>query len=129
MGYSILMVDDSEIIRGVLGRTIRMVGIPLSALHQAVDGVSALKVLEGQLVDLILTDINMPGMDGLAFVKALQVDPVLCEIPVAVISTEGSDQMRQAFVELKVKAFLRKPFTPEKIKEMLSEVMPGWSNL
>jgi len=126
MSYSILIVDDSEIIRGMLERTLRLVNLPIAQLYQAADGAEALAILQDDIVDLVLTDINMPNMDGIEMVQTLRRDPALAQVPVAVISTEGSDAMRDLFAEMGVKAFLRKPFTPEKIRDLLHRLLPGW---
>jgi chemotaxis protein CheD len=90
MSFSILIADDSEIIREVLVRTLHMTNISFDKIHKAANGSEALTVLKDQWVDIVFTDIHMPIMGGIELIKTMRNSSELKEIPVVVISTEGS---------------------------------------
>jgi two-component system chemotaxis response regulator CheY len=89
-------------------------------MHEAGDGVEALATLKVQKVDLILSDINMPNMDGLEFLGKLKGDEGLKNIPVIMVSTEGSQTKVLEAVQLGAAGYVRKPFTPDQIKDKLT---------
>src|SRR3954464_15225911 len=91
MPYHVLIVDDSRLMREIVARTVRMSGLEVASLHQAADGREALAVVGSTPIGLILLDINMPVMDGEAFLATLRADPANHAIPVVVASTESSD--------------------------------------
>jgi two-component system chemotaxis response regulator CheY len=113
----ILIVDDSSVMRKILERSMRVAGIELSSVHQAGDGAEALAVLAENKVDLILCDINMPVMDGLEFVKQLPGVKNAEGAPVIMITTEGSESHVVQALSAGAKGYIRKPFTPEQVKE------------
>jgi two-component system, chemotaxis family, chemotaxis protein CheY len=123
MPYSILIVDDSETVRAVLMKTLRLAEVPITEVHQANQGVQALEVLRTHRIDLVLADINMPVMNGLELVAAMKNDPALLAIPVIIISTEGSQTRIEALRAQGIAGFVRKPFTPESIKTAIDAVM------
>lgn len=123
MAYNILVVDDSATVRAVLAKSLAAAGIPVEELHQAVNGREALEVLSENWVDLVLTDINMPEMDGMELVRRMSEDGLLKTVPVVVISTEGSEARVEELKEWGIKGYIRKPFTPEQIKEMVENVL------
>ncbi|GMW01763.1 MAG: hypothetical protein AMXMBFR84_29000 [Candidatus Hydrogenedentota bacterium] len=123
MSLNILIVDDSATVRAVIARTLGHAGIAIGSVLHAANGREALDVLATQWVDLIITDIHMPEMDGIAMIGKLKSDPVLKEIPVIVVSTEGSASRMNEVEDLGVIAYLRKPFTPEKISEILQTTL------
>ena len=127
MAYTILVVDDSDTIRSVLKRTIGMTKLPVHEIHAAINGEEALKVLESSWVDIIFTDINMPKMNGLVLIDALKAHPEYCDIPVAVISTEGSQTRIDELYEKGISGFIRKPFTPEEIREVILKTLGEWN--
>lgn len=126
MSFSIMIVDDSEIIRGVLTRCIRMIQIPCEEIIEAENGQIALDSLEENCPDIILTDINMPEMNGVEFIAKLKANEELQDIPVVVVSTEGSETRIQELMDQGVSGYLRKPFTPESIREILVEILGDW---
>lgn len=119
MGIAVLIVDDSDLIRRVLKKVIRQTGIEIAACLEAGDGAEALRLLTRQPVDLILTDINMPGMDGIEMLTQLKRTENCREIPVIVISTEGSADRVDEAMELGAVGYIMKPFTPEALAERL----------
>jgi two-component system chemotaxis response regulator CheY len=117
----LLIVDDSLAIRKILQRTLRQAGFSLGNVYEAGDGVEALEVLRTHKVGLILTDVNMPNMDGLQFLGQVKSNDEWKEIPVFVISTEGGQSKVIEAVRLGAAGYLRKPFTADQIKGRLEQ--------
>ncbi len=120
MPVDLLIVDDSVAVRKVLQRLLRQADLPVGEVIEAGDGQQALAALADRTVHLVLTDINMPTMNGLELLRRLKGDSRLCQIPVIVISTEGGKGTVMEAVELGAAGFIRKPFTPEQIREKLA---------
>lgn len=112
-----LIVDDSSVMRKIVERSLRQAGIDLSQVFEAGNGAEGLTVLAENRVDLILCDINMPVMDGLAFVKALADVENAKGTPVVMITTEGSEAHVVQALSLGARGYIRKPFTPDQVKE------------
>ena len=108
----VLVADDSAVMRAMIVKSLRLAGLPLGDVYQAADGAEALRLLEEHWVDLALVDINMPVMDGEELIVRLRSDEATADLPVLVVSTEGSET-RIARLRAAGAAFLRKPFTPE----------------
>lgn len=123
MAFRFLIVDDSPAMRTVVHRVLTMTGIPMAACWQASNGQEALDLLKGQPVDVILTDINMPTMDGEQFVANLQASEALRSIPVLVVSSAQTELRAQRLLALGAKGFVKKPFLPETLKEKLVEIL------
>jgi len=119
MAIDLLIVDDSATIRKILQRVLQQTEIPIGQIFEAGDGVEALNMLKANKVGLILSDINMPNMDGLQLLSQLKANAEWKEVPVVMISTEGSQAKVLEAVQLGAKGFVRKPFTPEQVKEKL----------
>ena len=126
MGFNILIVDDSDIIRSMIARTIRMAGVPVGSLLFAENGARGLELLNSNSVDLVFADINMPVMDGVRMIENMHAHEALCNVPVVVISTEGSESKIEKLYEYGVAAFIRKPFTPEMIRGAIVDVLGEW---
>lgn len=116
----VLIVDDSAAIRKILQRVLRQTEMPFGNIHEAGDGVEALQLLTSQKVGLILSDINMPNMDGLEFLSKLKADGANKDLPVIMITTEGNQNKVLEAVNLGASGYVRKPFTTEQIKEKLT---------
>lgn len=123
MAFNILVVDDSETMRAVIKKTVAMSGVQVGELREASNGKEALQILEGAWVDVVLTDINMPEMGGVEFLREVKRNEVLRNIPVIFISTESSQSRVDEVVNLGAAAYVKKPFMPEKIKEILLDVL------
>ena len=117
-----LIVDDSSVMRKIVERSLRQAGLDL-AVTEAGNGAEALGLLDANPVDLILSDINMPVMDGLEFVRQLQTVDKLRSIPVVMITTEGSESNVVQALSLGAKGYIRKPFTPDQVKEHVLPVL------
>jgi len=118
-----LIVDDSSVMRKIIERSLRQAGIELSEVFEAANGVEALAALGRTKVDLILSDINMPIMDGLEFVRQLQGVAEAKNIPVVMITTEGSESNVMQALSLGARGYIRKPFTPDQVKEYVLPVL------
>ncbi len=125
MSINILIIDDSAIVRKVLIKTIKMTDVGIEEIHQAANGEEALQQLSEHAVDLIFLDINMPTMNGMEFMRRLRSLPAKNEIPVIVVSTEGSKDRRDELFGLGIRAFLRKPITPEEFSATVRKVLEG----
>ncbi len=123
MGLDILIVDDSAAIRKILQRVLRQTEIPIGNIYEAGDGAEGLEVLKGQEVNLILSDINMPNMDGLQFLGNVKASPQWSNLPVVMITTEGSQAKVMQAVQLGASGYVRKPFTADQIKENLCKIL------
>jgi len=123
MAFTILVADDSETMRAVVKKTVEMSGIPIAAFFQAANGQEALKILENEWVDVILSDINMPVMSGVEMLRALKNDKVLGQIPVIFITTESSQARIDETTKLGSAGYVKKPFLPETIKKVLMDVL------
>jgi two-component system chemotaxis response regulator CheY len=116
----VLIIDDSAAIRKILRRVLQQTELPLGSVHEAGDGVEALTCLRDNKVKLILSDINMPNMDGLQLLGELKGNADWKDIPVVMITTEGSQAKVLEAVQLGAVGYVRKPFTAEQIKEKLT---------
>lgn len=123
MAYNVLIVDDSATIRAVIAKTLRIAEIPVGKLLEASNGKEALELLEDEWVDLIFLDINMPVMGGVEMIEHMDEAGLLSSIPVIIVSTEGSSTRIDQFRSKGVRAYMRKPFTPEKLKQVVNKVL------
>ncbi len=122
---SVLVVDDSKAMRAFICRLFRLSGLRVSECLEAANGAEALEMLRRRPVDLILTDINMPVMNGEEFVRQLRQDPSLRPIPVLVVSTDATEKRINEMVRLGALGYLTKPFFPELLKAEI-ERMVEW---
>jgi two-component system chemotaxis response regulator CheY len=116
----VLIVDDSAAIRKILQRVLRQTEVPIGTVYEASDGVEALETLRRQTIGLVLSDINMPNMDGLEFLTKMRAEDVWKSIPVLMVSTEGTQAKVLEAVERGASGYVRKPFTAEQIQEKLT---------
>lgn len=123
MESDILVVDDSAAIRKILQRVLRQTGMAIRAIHEAGDGQEALTLISSHPVHLVLTDINMPKMDGLQLLASLKANPQWRNIPVVMITTEGGETKVAEAVKLGAAGYVRKPFTADQIKEKLAGIL------
>lgn len=118
MAKNILIVDDSATMRKIIMRGIRQAGIDNAEFKEAGDGVEGLQAIAAGAFDLILSDVNMPNMNGLDFVKAV-TEKLATPPPIVMITTEGSEEIVREAMNRGATGYLRKPFTPEKIQEVI----------
>lgn len=123
MAFNVLIVDDSSSMRSVIKKTLVISGFDIGQIFEAGNGREALDVLDKQWADIILTDIHMPDMDGLSFLKELQKDEVVATTRVVVVTTDSREDRIEELKELGVNAWIKKPFRPEEIKKVLLDVL------
>lgn len=123
MALDILIVDDSAAIRKILQRVLGQAEIPVGTVFEAGDGVAALEVMKKQKVGLVLSDINMPNMDGLELLGRIRAEQEWRKVPVIMITTEGAAAKVQEAVALGATGYVRKPFTADQIKEKLTGLL------
>jgi len=122
MLVDVLVVDDSAAIRKILQRVLRQTGMAFGQIHEAGDGEEALAVMAGQHIDLVLSDINMPHMDGLQLLACLKESAAWHLVPVVMITTEGGEAKVGEAVRLGAAGYVRKPFTADQIREKLTAI-------
>jgi len=123
MDANVLVVDDSAAIRKILQRVLRQTGMSIGEIYEAGDGQEALESLKTKSVSLVLSDINMPKMDGLQLLAALKNSTEWRAIPVVMITTEGGETKVAEAVKLGAAGYVRKPFTADQIKEKLAGIL------
>ncbi len=123
MAYKILIVDDSLPMRSVLKKTITASGFGEAEFFDAANGKEALEILGKEWLDIVVTDYNMPEMNGIELLQAIKNTEEIEAIPVLVITTEGSKLKIQEFLDLGAAGYIKKPFTPEEIKEKLTQIL------
>jgi two-component system, chemotaxis family, chemotaxis protein CheY len=124
MGKTVLIVDDSSTMRKIVSRSLRQAGLEFDTILEAGDGQAALEILSKNSPNIILSDINMPVMDGLEFLKAKAANPSIKDIPVVMVTTEGgSAEMVDQSISLGAVGCVKKPFTPDQINEIIGPLM------
>jgi two-component system, chemotaxis family, chemotaxis protein CheY len=123
MAFTVLIVDDSPAMRAFVKRVLDLSGFDMSVCHEAGHGKEALELLGREWVDVILTDINMPVMNGEEFVQNLAAAESLRSIPVIVVSTDRTDDRVRQMISLGAKGYVKKPFQPEELREEMEKVL------
>ncbi|MBI5926881.1 MAG: response regulator [Aquabacterium sp.] len=118
--HSILAVDDSASMRQMVSFTLKSAGYNVV---EAVDGQDAFEKAQGRSFDLVLTDQNMPRMDGISLTKKLRETAQFKTTPILMLTTESSDQMKQAGRAAGATGWLVKPFDPNKLIEVIQKVI------
>jgi two-component system chemotaxis response regulator CheY len=122
MPFNIMIVDDSPAIRKILHRVLAHADMTVDEVLEAKDGHEALEKLQGMTVALILSDINMPGMDGIELLRHVKSDERLKDVPVVMITTEGGETRVKEAADLGAAGYIRKPFAAAQINETLAEI-------
>lgn len=123
MAFRVLIVDDSPAMRSMIRRVLQISGFDFSVCLEASNGEEACRLLRDHWVDVIVTDINMPVMNGEQLVARLKSDPTLASIPVVVVSTDASDHRIRKMIALGASSYVTKPFCPEHLRQALERVL------
>jgi two-component system chemotaxis response regulator CheY len=123
MALQILIVDDSPAMRSFISRVIRLSGIQVDQYYEAANGAEALAQLAANPVDAVLTDINMPVMDGEELVRRMRAEGPHQATPVIVISTDATMLRIRTMQSLGAVGYLQKPFGPEQLRNELDRVL------
>ncbi len=124
-GLTLLVVDDSAMMRAMIKRVAQLTDIPIAAVLEAANGLEALKLLETHPVDVIFTDINMPEMTGTELLREVVKHPEWNRIIRVIVSTDGSEARRAEVAGLNAHAYVEKPFRPEVMRDVLAQVAPS----
>ena len=115
---TVLLVEDSSTMRKIISRSLRQASLPVEVVFEAADGFEGLLQLDaGNKIDLVLSDINMPNMDGLDFVSAVRARG--CQVPIVMLTTEGGEDLINEAISRGANASIKKPFSPEQLREHL----------
>jgi two-component system chemotaxis response regulator CheY len=123
MAYNVLIVDDSRSMRKVILKTLQLSGFKLGDCIEASNGQEALDIMDGKWIDLILSDVHMPVMDGLGFMKTLRERGIYKDTPVVFVTTEANEDRLNLLMELGASGYIRKPFRPEEVGTLLNRIM------
>ena len=123
MSFNVMIVDDSGAMRAVIKKVITLSGFKISTCLEAANGREALEKLKQNWVDVIISDVNMPEMNGLELLQSLSQDPLYQNIPAIIVSTEGSSERMKEALNRGAKGFIKKPFQPEDIRKVLYDVI------
>jgi two-component system chemotaxis response regulator CheY len=120
MSKRVLIVDDSTVFRKIVSVHLKNAKYDLV---EANDGVEAIEKLKTEKVDLIVTDLNMPNMDGLTFVKTIKQNPNFKFTPIIMLTTESQEDKKKEGIAAGAKAWLTKPFAPEDLIQAISKIL------
>src|SRR5579864_2718401 len=123
MAFTVLIVDDSPAMRSFVKRVLQLSGFEMSTCYEAGNGREALDLLDNEWVDVILTDINMPVMNGEEFVQTLAAHESFQSIPVLVVSTDRTEDRVRQMIALGAQGYVKKPFQPEELRGELEKVL------
>jgi two-component system chemotaxis response regulator CheY len=123
MAFEILIVDDSETMREFIIRVIHLSGFDVGQCLQSSNGQEALEVLRSNWVDIVLTDVNMPVMNGEELLECIAADEMLRTIPVLVVSTDATSHRVDRMVSLGAKGYVAKPFSPETLRHKMEQLL------
>jgi two-component system, chemotaxis family, chemotaxis protein CheY len=125
---TVLIVDDSSVMRKIIQRSLREAGIAISVILEAGSGTEALEILSKDKVDLICSDVNMPKMDGLQLLREIRTRNLAPDVPFVMITTESSSQQVMEAVKAGAQQYIRKPFTSEQVRERITPLLTATSD-
>lgn len=120
MGKRILTVDDSRTFRMILGMSLRQAGYEVV---EVADGESALQAMKGEAVDMVITDLTMPGMDGIELTKKIRALPKGRAIPIILLSTEGQEDVKARGQQAGANGWIVKPFNHEELLGVVRQLI------
>uniref|UniRef100_A0A831ZRJ4 Response regulator n=1 Tax=Desulfacinum infernum TaxID=35837 RepID=A0A831ZRJ4_9BACT len=129
MAYNVMIIDDSKSMRHVIKKVLKISGLEIGEIIEAGNGQEALDQLQDHWVDLILSDIHMPVMDGLEFLRRLGTHADLNDVPVVLVTTERNEKRLAEAMALGARAYLSKPFQPEEFRSLVFKLLGvehGW---
>jgi two-component system chemotaxis response regulator CheY len=121
----ILVVDDSSTMRRIVAHNLEQTALDIEKIHFATEGNEALEILGGQPVDVVLTDLNMPGLDGAGLVRAMRARG--STTPVIVLSTSEAASRVDDALAAGAQGFVPKPFSPEQLAQVLQPLLASRS--
>ncbi len=122
MSLNVLVVDDSLVVRKMIAKVLGLAGLPIGEILEAGNGADGLRLLDEHWVDLLIVDINMPVMTGEEMIECIRGSPITSDLPILVISTEGSETRVGRFLDRNTR-FIHKPFTPEQVRDAVAAML------
>jgi two-component system, chemotaxis family, chemotaxis protein CheY len=119
MAKKVMIIDDSNTMRKIISRSLRQAGLEFETILEAGDGQIALDLLKQESPDIILSDINMPNMNGIEFLKEKAANENIKDIPVIMITTESGNDIISEAMSLGAKGSIKKPFTPDEVQSVI----------
>lgn len=123
MSHDVLIVDDSVTIRQMVKKTLDIAGLNVGEVYEASNGIEALAQLNDHPVAVMLVDINMPTMNGIQLLTRMRGNRKLKDIPIVIVSTEGSQQRIAELESIGAFGYVRKPFHPEQLRDVLKPIL------
>jgi two-component system, chemotaxis family, chemotaxis protein CheY len=123
MSANVLVVDDSGVMRSIIKRTLLISGLDIEATYEAGNGIEALAQMNAHSIGLVLLDINMPVMNGITLLHRMQDDARLRDIPVVLVTSEGSETRIAELMSAGARGMVRKPFFPEQVRDILLPIL------
>jgi two-component system, chemotaxis family, chemotaxis protein CheY len=123
VSFSVLIVDDCAAMRSVIRRILGLSGFEMTECYFAANGSEALSLLRRHRVDLVLSDVNMPVLDGEGFVRQLTADEQLRGVPVVMVTSDSTRSRADRLLAMGAKGYVVKPFQPEVLRAELERVM------
>ena len=123
MSNTILVVDDSKSVRAVIGTTLKMAGYTVITADDGAQGLEVLKSQDGADVSLIITDVNMPNMDGITFIKEIKQLSDHAATPICVLTTESEQSKLEEEVQSLKDAWITKPVQPAHVLNVVGEIL------
>jgi two-component system chemotaxis response regulator CheY len=127
MAFCALIVDDSPVMRGVIRRVMKLAGFDISGCIEAGNGEEALVRLRERQVDVVITDVNMPRMNGEELLRRMQDEGLLRTTPALVVSTDATEQRLHKMMAIGASGYVTKPFSPETLRMKLERVLENRS--
>ena len=124
----VLIVDDSATIRQMVKRTLDIAGLDVGEVYEASNGIEALAHLADHEVAVMLVDINMPTMNGIQLLTRMKSNDQLKDLPIVIASTEGSKQRIEQMESFGAYGYVRKPFQPEQLRDLLQPLLGVTNN-
>jgi two-component system chemotaxis response regulator CheY len=123
MSKDVLIVDDSGVIRQMVKKTLKVAGLDVGEAYEASNGIEALAHLGDREVAVMLVDINMPTLNGIQLLSQIRSNERLSHKPIVIVSTEGSEKRIRELEDLGVHGYIRKPFQPEQLRDVLTPLL------
>ena len=120
---SVLIIDDSSVMSKIVERSLRQAGLKLDRVMEADNGADALNMVQGGAIDLIFSDINMPKMDGIEFLRQVRATEGAKAIPILMITTDGTEPKVLEAISLGARGYIRKPFSSDQVRQQVAEVL------
>lgn len=128
MTKKVIIADDSALARAFMIKCIKVSGVSDCIFIEVSNGLEAIEKLKEVIPDLLITDINMPKLNGIDLVKTIKANPKLVDIPIVVMTSAGNSEQRDELERLNVSQILAKPFTPKDVMDIANNLLGNGNN-